>query len=44
MALPFDVIDTHVHLYPDKIAERVTGALGRKFGNPPVFVATVVFE
>ena len=41
MALPFDVIDTHVHLYPDKIAEKVTGALGRKFGNSPAFVATV---
>ena len=41
MDLPLDVIDTHVHLYPDKIAEKVTGALGRKFGNPPAFVATV---
>ena len=41
MALPFDVIDTHVHLYPDRIAEKVTDALGRKFGNPPTFVATV---
>ena len=41
MDLPFDVIDTHVHLYPDKIAEKVTGSLSRKFGNPPAFVATV---
>ena len=41
MELPFDVIDTHVHLYPDKIAEKVTTALGAKFGNPPTFVATV---
>ena len=41
MALPFDVIDTHVHLYPDKIAEKVTAALGAKFGDPPAFVATV---
>ena len=39
--MDFDVIDAHVHLYPDKIAEKVTAALGRKFGNPPAFVATV---
>lgn len=39
--MDFDVIDTHVHLYPDKIAEKVTSALSAKFGNPPAFVATV---
>lgn len=39
--MDFDVIDTHVHLYPDKIAGKVTAALGAKFGNPPAFVATV---
>ena len=37
----FDVIDTHVHLYPDKISEKVTVALGAKFGNPPAFIASV---
>ena len=36
-----EVIDTHVHLYPDKIAGKVTDSLGAKFGNAPAFVATV---
>ena len=36
-----EVIDTHVHLYPDAIAAKVTASLGAKFGNPPAFVATV---
>ena len=35
------VIDAHVHLYPDKIAGKVTASLGAKFGNAPSFVATV---
>ena len=41
MNQPFDIVDTHVHLYPDKIAEKVTATLGAKFGDPPAFVATV---
>ena len=41
MNTEFEVIDTHIHLYPDKIAEKVTGELSRKFGNPPAFIATV---
>lgn len=39
MTPPFDVVDTHVHLYPDRIAEKVTDALGRKFGNPPMILS-----
>lgn len=34
------VIDTHVHIYPDKIAGSVTASLAAKFGNPPAFTAT----
>ncbi len=41
MQLDFPVIDTHVHLYPDKLAEKVTPALSAKFGNPPAFDGTV---
>ena len=36
-----NAIDAHVHLYPDKIAGKVTASLGAKFGNAPSFVATV---
>ncbi len=36
-----DIIDAHVHLYPDAIAARVTETLGGRFGNPPAFVASV---
>ena len=35
------VVDSHVHLYPDAIAAKVTASLGAKFGNAPAFVATV---
>lgn len=35
------VIDSHVHLYPDKIADKVTETLGERFGNPPAFTASV---
>ncbi len=34
------VIDTHVHIYPDKIAGNVTASLAAKFGNPPAFTAS----
>lgn len=34
------VIDTHVHIYPDKIAANVTAALSARFGNPPAFTAS----
>lgn len=34
------VIDTHVHIYPDKIAGSVTVSLAAKFGNPPAFTAS----
>lgn len=36
-----EVVDSHVHLYPDKLAGKVTASLGAKFGNPPAFVASV---
>lgn len=35
------IIDSHVHLYPDKIACKVTDRLGSRFGNEPAFVASV---
>lgn len=35
------VIDSHVHVYPDRIAGKVTESLGEKFGNAPAFVASV---
>lgn len=34
------VIDSHVHVYPDKIASAVTASLSAKFGNPPAFTAS----
>lgn len=37
----FPVIDSHVHLYPDALAPRVTPALAARFGNPPAFDGTV---
>lgn len=37
----FPVIDTHVHLYPDAIAQKVTPSLASRFGNPPSFDGTV---
>ncbi len=39
--IDFLVIDAHVHLYPDKLAEKVTPSLGAKFGNAPAFDGTV---
>ncbi len=39
--IDFPVIDAHVHLYPDRLAEKVTPALGAKFGNEPAFDGTV---
>ena len=33
MDLPFDVIDTHVHLCPDKIAEKVRIKEGVPYGE-----------
>ncbi|MBP5509433.1 MAG: amidohydrolase family protein [Kiritimatiellae bacterium] len=35
------VIDAHVHVYTDAIADRVTESLGERFGNPPAFTASV---
>lgn len=35
------VIDSHVHLYPDALASKVTPALAAKFGNEPAFDGTV---
>lgn len=37
----FPVIDAHVHLYPDAIAQKVTPSLASRFGNPPSFDGTV---
>lgn len=39
--LNFPVIDSHVHLYPDGLAKKVTPALAEKFGNAPSFDGTV---
>ncbi len=39
--IDFPVIDAHVHLYPDKLAAKVTPALSEKFGNAPAFDGTV---
>ena len=36
-----EVIDAHVHVYTDAIADRVTESLGERFGNPPAFKASV---
>ena len=35
------VVDSHVHLYPDALAPKVTPALSAKFGNGPSFDGTV---
>ena len=35
------MIDAHVHVYTDAIADRVTESLGERFGNPPAFTASV---
>ena len=35
-----EVVDSHVHLYPEKIAGKVTSSLGAKFGNAPAFEAS----
>ena len=37
----FPVVDSHVHLYPEKIARKVTPALAERFGNAPSFDGTV---
>lgn len=37
----FPVIDSHVHLYPDALAKKVTAVLGAKFGNAPAFEGSV---
>ena len=37
----FPVIDSHVHLYPDALARKVTPSLAAKFGNAPSFDGTV---
>lgn len=37
----FPVIDAHVHLYPDAIAQKVTPSLASRFGNSPSFDGTV---
>ena len=34
-------IDSHVHLYPDAVAKKVTQPLAERFGNPPSFDGTV---
>lgn len=34
-------IDSHVHLYPDSIAAKVTPSLAGRFGNAPAFNGTV---
>ena len=39
--LDYPVIDSHVHLYPDAIAVKVTPALSGRFGNEPSFDGTV---
>lgn len=39
--LEYGVIDAHVHVYTDAIADRVTESLGERFGNPPAFKASV---
>jgi len=39
--MDFDIFDSHVHLYPDRIAVQVTASLGGKFGNAPAFLASV---
>ena len=36
----FPVVDSHVHLYPEKVAEKVTPALAARFGNAPSFDGT----
>lgn len=41
MRFPFETIDTHVHLYPDSIAVKVTSHLSKRFGNAPSFDGTV---
>lgn len=35
------IIDSHVHVYPDAIASKVTPTLARRFGNAPAFDGTV---
>lgn len=40
-SLDFPVVDSHVHLYPDAIAGKVTPALSNRFGNAPSFDGTV---
>ena len=37
----FPVVDSHVHLYPDSLALKVTPALASRFGNAPAFDGTV---
>lgn len=37
----FLVVDSHVHLYPDSLALKVTPALASRFGNAPAFDGTV---
>lgn len=37
----FPVVDSHVHLYPDPLALKVTPALASRFGNAPAFDGTV---
>ena len=37
----FPVVDSHVHLYPDYLALKVTPALASRFGNAPAFDGTV---
>ena len=41
MQLDFPVVDSHVHLYPDAIAAKVTASLSARFGNAPAFDGTV---
>ncbi len=41
MKLDFPVIDSHVHLYPDAIAKKVTASLGARFGNEPAFDGSI---
>lgn len=39
--LDFPVVDAHVHLYPEKLAKKVTPALSERFGNSPAFDGTI---
>ena len=37
----FLVVDSHVHLYPDALARKVTNSIASRFGNSPAFDGTV---